>query len=103
MRTLVDIRIHLRRNLPLLVGLSLFLYFSYHGVFGERSYARLSTLENTLHIKSMQLAALDARRGDLEGRVMLMRPDTLSADMVDEQVRQILGYQSEDELALLGN
>lgn len=39
----------------------------------------------------------------MEGVVVLLRPNSLSPDMVDEQARYILGYQAEDEVALLGN
>ena len=101
METLNDIRITFRKNLFLLAGICLCLYFSYHTFSGHRSYSRLSELSYASQEKISHLALLNQEREALEEKVTMMRTSSLSADMVEEQARFVLGYQYEDEYSVL--
>lgn len=103
MKTLTDIRLALKRNLPILAGLCLCLYFSYHIVTGERSYSELSRLNTMAHLKEAQLNQLHSEKQALEKKVGMMRSESASADMMEEQMRYILGYKRQGEVLLLGN
>tara|TARA_R110001592_G_scaffold16881_5_gene71451 strand:- start:10874 stop:11185 length:312 start_codon:yes stop_codon:yes gene_type:complete len=101
MKETVDIFITVRKNLPLMVGLCLCAYFSYHMVFGKYGYMRLNNLQPIAQAKEKQLGALITKSTNLENKVSLLRPNTLSPDLLEEQVRLILGYNNQDEMILL--
>ncbi len=103
MNTPINICALLKKNLPVLAGISLCLYFSYHTAFGERSYQRLSDLSLTTKQQTLQLQALKTKTSQLEQKVSMMRIESLSADMVEEQARYILGYNYDDEIILMNN
>lgn len=100
MERLNDIRSTLRKHLFLLAGICLCFYFSYHIVSGHRSYSRLSELSHQSALKEVYLEGLKAERSVLEEKVAMMRSGSLSADMVEERARFMLGYQSEDEYSV---
>ena len=101
MDKLRNIRYAFRRNLPVLVGVCLCLYFSYHIAFGHRSYGRLSQLTEMSQQKETYLADLKIERAAIEKKVRMMRVSSLSIDMLEEQIRFILGYNHSDELVVL--
>ncbi|PCJ99720.1 MAG: septum formation initiator family protein [Zetaproteobacteria bacterium] len=103
MEALKDIRMTFHRKIPMLVGLCLCLYFSYHTVSGQRSYTRLSALTGVLQEKQNALSSLERKKDDVEVSVLRMRPGSLSSDMLDERVRLVLGYKYRDEIIVLGH
>ena len=103
MDRLSDIRCALHRNLAMVVGVCLCLYFSYHILAGHRSYSRLSHLSYVSQQKSSDLIALKKDRSMIEVKVRMMRPDSLSVDMVEEQARLVLGYKRQGELVVVTN
>lgn len=90
----------LRSLLPVLVMLGLCLYFSFYLVFGPRGYLALDRLENDYSAQRAELDVLQTARKQLESDVHLMHPDSLDADMADEQARRILGYTKNDEIVI---
>lgn len=103
MDTLRDIRMTFHRKMPLFVGLCLCLYFSYHTISGQRSYTRLSTLTSMSHEKQQALGVLRQEKKAVQVNVVRMRPSSLSADMLEERVRFVLGYKHRDEIIVLGH
>ncbi len=103
MDKLKDIRSKFHRNLPMLVGVCLSLYFSYHSVSGHRSYSRLVDLNSSLQEKTQALQGLEQEVAVLESKVRMMRPDSLSVDMLDEQASLILGYARIGDIVVLGD
>ncbi len=103
MSKLIDIRLKFYSNLPLLVGLCLSIYFSYHSVSGHRSYFRLVELTSSLQQKTDNLQSLGQEYAAIEKKVVMMRPDRLSIDMLDEQVRYILGYNGIGDIVVISN
>ncbi|MGH1403233.1 MAG: FtsB family cell division protein [Alphaproteobacteria bacterium] len=100
--TKLSTALHLfKRNLPIFIGLSLCIYFSYHTIAGERNYGRLLSLQKTASEKEQSLAGIQAQRDALENKVAMLRPDSISADMLEEQVRVMLGYKHKDEISVI--
>ena len=100
MRRLIEQRYAIRRNLPVIVGLILALYFSYHIGFFDRSYLRLRTLETSVERLSLDYGQLNSERLVLEGRVSRLRPGSLDPDMLEERARYVLGYVRVDETVI---
>jgi cell division protein FtsB len=78
--------------------LAYFGFHAYHGEFGiyskYRMQAQIAELES-------QLAAVKARRTELEQRVRLMQDGSLEKDMLDEQARRALNVSLKDELTIM--
>ncbi len=76
-------------------------YFGYHAVQGERGLlAWLAVNQELAQARSTQ-TALAERRADLEQRVIMLRPDSLDRDMLDERAHAILNYGRKDEVIIL--
>lgn len=75
-------------------------YFVYHTVQGEKGlYAYLSLSQEAQHARAT-LATVRAKREALEQRVILLRPDSLDLDMLEERARTVLGLVREDEVMI---
>ena len=70
----------------------LIFYFGYHAFTGEGGLLRSNLRDATLVAKSKELAALTAQRHDLEVRAQLLRDTSLSADLLEERARSLLGF-----------
>ncbi len=77
------------------------LYFSYFSMFGERSFTRLAVLNTEISQTDQELASLSADVQHLRERVRAMRPDALDRDLLEERVRYMLGFRSENEWDVL--
>lgn len=100
MNRLSEYRYMFGRNLIPLIGFSLFVYFSYHIIQGERSYLRLRYLDSQMQIASTELSTLSEERSVIEKKVVMLRPETLDLDMLEERVRHVLGFVHDDERVL---
>ncbi len=103
MKTRTQIINSLRKNLFVIIGLCLCAFFSFHMTFGERSYQRLSELELSAKHKTLALAALKEKNSKMATKASMLRLETLSADMVEERAKMILGYTYQDEIVLMRN
>ena len=100
MNRLLEYRYMFRRNLFPLIGFSLCFYFCYHMIAGERSIMRLMYLENRIERLSEEYQQLSSSRTDLESRVVMMRPGSIDRDLLEERVRNVLGFVHEGERIL---
>lgn len=91
----------IHKNLVIILGLVLCLYFAFHTFNGNRSYMRLSQLQQISSEQKLEISTLKNKKNLLEKRVIMMRPDSLSVDLVEEQARKYLGYHHKDEVVLL--
>lgn len=91
-----------KQNILVFAGVFLSVYFSYHMIYGARSFSNLAQLEQVVLSKEEALAAIAADREKMESRVKLMRPDSLSLDMLEEQARLTLSYKKADEMFVVG-
>ncbi|MDO8901011.1 MAG: septum formation initiator family protein [Phenylobacterium sp.] len=70
----------------------LIIYFAYHAFTGDQGLLTSAQRDYTLAVKSAELKRLTAQRQDLETRAMLLRDTSLSADLLEERARSLLGY-----------
>lgn len=94
---MIDQRYAVRQNIISVIGVCLSLYFSYHLIAGERSYLRLMSLQGMIEKSDAQLAEKTAAREQLEQRVVMMRPGSISRDLLEEEARAKLGFRYEGE------
>jgi cell division protein FtsB len=82
---------------PLLCVLALF-YFAYHTVSGERGVFALIKESHRLETLTAQLAEVKAQREALDHKVRLLSSHSLDLDLLDEQVRSVLGMAGRNEV-----
>ncbi|MEO5365355.1 MAG: septum formation initiator family protein [Magnetococcus sp. WYHC-3] len=92
-----------RQNLLTLIGVCLCVYFSYHAVLGNRSLIKSYALEKQIETMSLEKVSVMEEQESLQKKVAMMRPGSVDRDMLEEQVRQRLGYRGADELVVLSN
>jgi cell division protein FtsB len=70
----------------------LIFYFGFHAFTGDRGLLMSGQRDEALAEKSAELARLQKARVDLETRAKLLRDTSLSADLLEERARSLLGY-----------
>jgi cell division protein FtsB len=73
------------------LGLLIF-YFAIHAFTGDRGILRSNQRNAILVAKTHELAQVRAERRDLEMRARLLRDTSLSADLLEERARSLLGF-----------
>ncbi len=73
-------------------------YLGFHAVSGDRGLYALFRETRKLDTLTMQLEEVRAERLALEHKVKLLSGQSLDLDMLDEQVRRILGLTGNDEI-----
>jgi cell division protein FtsB len=82
----------LRSFLPTAALALLIVYFGFHAFTGDRGILTSNQRDATLMAKTRELAQLQAERQDLETRARLLRDTSLSADLLEERARSLLGF-----------
>jgi cell division protein FtsB len=82
----------LRSYLPTAALALLIVYFAVHAFTGEQGLLSSNLRDETLLQKRRELALLQAQREDLEKRAHLLRDTSLSADLLEERARSLLGF-----------
>ena len=82
----------LRPYLPTAALAFLIVYFGFHAFTGERGLLSSTQRDAALAAKSKELADLRTQRQDLEARALLLRDSSLSADLLEERARSLLGF-----------
>ena len=103
MKTLSRTHWIVRKHALLAAGIFLTVYFSYHVAYGVRSYTQLQTLQAEVVSREQKLFEVRSDREMLESRVRMMRPGSLSRDLLEERARIVLVYKYADEYQLLRN
>lgn len=70
----------------------LIFYFGFHALTGERGLLSHQRRKETLQLRTHQLAELKKERADLEARARLLSTHSLSADLLEERARTLLGF-----------
>ncbi len=81
-----------RPYLPTAALAFLIFYFGFHAFTGERGLLSTHQRSSTLAAKTAELQRLRAERQDLEARAVLLRDASLSADLLEERARSLLGF-----------
>lgn len=81
-----------------LVLLSIMFYLAFHAVSGERGVLALFTETRKLDEVKAELARVKTQHDTLEHKVHLMSDSSLDLDLLDEQVRRVLGMANKNEV-----
>jgi cell division protein FtsB len=100
MSMFISFRRSLRPVLAPALGVCLVGYFAYHAVQGERGLIARNHLRTEIAEAESALAELRAQRQRLEHRADLLNPEHLDIDMLEERLREVLGYGRPDELTI---
>lgn len=79
------------------------LYFFYHSVSGDHGILSLIKLNQEIEQTQEALQIAHAERISLEQKVSMMREDSLNVDLLDEQVRRVLGFVGKKETVYIIN
>jgi cell division protein FtsB len=82
----------LRSYVPTAILAALIFYFGFQALTGDRGLLSINVRNETLESKRAELAQLTAQREELEVRARLLRDEHLSADLLDERARSLLGF-----------
>jgi cell division protein FtsB len=86
---------------PLLL-LCVVFYFGMNTLHGEHGVFALMRESRALKNYTHELETLRAERQQMERRVTHMRSDSLDLDLLDEQMRRMMGVAKSGELVVLG-
>ena len=71
---------------------ALIFYFGFQALTGDRGLLEARERDRLLAQKQAELTQLHTRRMDLEARAQLLRDTSLSADLLEERARALLGF-----------
>lgn len=83
-----------------LIGLCAVTYFAYHTVEGDRGVLSYLRLNGEILEAEMRLSKISSERQEMEHRVLLLRPDHLDPDMLEERARIMLNMGREGEVVV---
>ena len=81
-----------------LLLLSIMFYIGFHAVSGERGVFALFKETRRLEELQAELGRVQAKRQALDHKVHLLGDDSLDLDLLDEQVRRVLGLANKGEV-----
>jgi cell division protein FtsB len=96
-----EIRRRARHVVGPFLGLTLVVYFAYHTVQGDRGLMAWWQLNQDVKQAEETLAQLEDTRATLDRRAVLLRPDHLDPDMLEERARLMLNMGRDDEVVVL--
>lgn len=73
-------------------------YLGFHAVSGERGVFALFKENRKLETLKTQLAQVRSERDAMDHKVRLLSDSSLDLDMLDEQVRRVLGMADKSEI-----
>lgn len=91
----------LRRLVLPALAIAILGYFGFHALNGEYGLIARARLEDKAAKLEVELDELIGKREALERRVVLLRPESLDPDMIDERARASLNMTHPDEITIL--
>ena len=89
-----------RQILAPVIFATVFGYFGYHLVNGDRGLLAMVHLERENQVAVQNLAEAEATRKIWELRVSELRNQSLDPDMIDERARILLNYARKDDVII---
>src|SRR5580704_15068877 len=89
-----------RQILAPVIFATLFGYFGYHLVNGERGLLSMARLEREVQVANQNLAEAETTRKIWERRVSALRNQSLDPDMLDERARALLNFARKDDIII---
>lgn len=96
-----EIRKYARQVIGPALAVSLFAYFAYHAVEGDRGLIAWVKLSQEVDTTQTELSKITRVRERLEHETSLLRSDALDPDMLDERARAELGVMRRDEMIIV--
>ena len=93
----------LRPFIPSALIAVLIAYFGFHALTGERGLLTSGQRDETLTARTAELQQIRAERLDLEARARLLRDSSLSADLLEERARSLLGFADPGDYVIRTN
>ena len=90
----------LRPFIPSALIAVLIAYFGFHALTGDRGLLTSEQREQTIVARTAELKQIRAERLDLEARARLLRDSSLSADLLEERARSLLGFADPDDYVI---
>lgn len=87
-----------RQILVPLMFATVFGYFGYHIVNGERGLLAMVQLQREVQIADQNFTEAETTRKIWERRVSALRNQSLDPDMLDERARALLNYSRRDDI-----
>lgn len=85
------------RYVALALALLLLTYFGYYALYGDRGLLAQRRLERDVLATEEKLETLKTERDTLQRRTNGLRPESLDADLIEQQAREQLGLTREGE------
>ena len=89
-----------RQILAPLMFATVFAYFGYHLVNGDRGLLAMVQLQREVLLAEQNLAEAEATRKIWERRVAGLRNQSLDPDMLDERARVLLNFARRDDIVV---
>jgi cell division protein FtsB len=89
-----------RQILAPVIFATLFGYFGYHLVNGDRGLLAMARLEREVQIANQNLAEAETTKKIWERRVSALRNQSLDPDMLDERARALLNFARKDDVII---
>lgn len=87
-----EVRLRLRHVVGPAIGGAALIYVAYHEINGDRGLLAWRVYEQKVAEAKVELANVSAEREALATQVMLLHPQSLDKDMLDEWARRLLNY-----------
>jgi cell division protein FtsB len=89
-----------RQILAPVIFATLFGYFGYHLVNGDRGLLAMARLEREVQVANQNLAEAETTKKIWERRVSALRNQSLDPDMLDERARALLNFARKDDVII---
>lgn len=96
-----EIRRRLKHIVPPVLGTLVVVYFAFHALHGERGFFAYLQLKNEIRKAELTRDLFAGERAILERRTVLLHPDRMDGDMLEERARAMLNVLRPDERVIL--
>lgn len=102
MNLLGEVRRRARHIVGPVLGITLFAYFAYHVIQGDRGLIAWWKLSQQVETAEVEFNRIAAERAEFAHRVGLLQPQNLDPDLLEERARVTLGLVHPDDIVILG-
>ncbi len=95
-----EVRLRARHVVWPVLAVSVLVYVAYHGIHGDRGLIAWRAYQQEVATARDDLAKAEAEREALAQQVMLLHPESVDPDMLDEWARRLLNYGLPDEIVI---